>query len=404
MAKNNAFSTVISVHPQNGQFLFYSCVGGDKSSLKYDVKNYKSRFFDEEFFTEFARCLGEYANANPSYAGKSAFVTVLLPDPLIATTSFNIPGVNKKNTANLFKVAVEGTYANFNELKMNNFTVKQNKQFSTIAVSLIRQKLVQDVYTACSGANMFASVLSYSSSGTACGAAALNGKLKNDTVILLDIREVDSAIIFVYKGVSLGCIDLPFGWSVLTQDKPVADNMLFNHDVAELAVVNAKEKAKAKQLTMMGGSAPAEGEGEGSEGEGILATDQATPAARELGAAGAIKTLPKKTPRVLPKWMQRPVPETHEGVVYENFRIFVKYVLEFIRANARLTSIAAPASVLVNMPEEYDFLYDMVNEEEKENKIKFSSLGIRKEKPIITDHLDLYGGLFIDQFGALNNF
>ena len=210
----------------------------------------------------------------------------------------------------------------------------------------------------------------------------------------------------------LGNLDLPFGWDILTSQKPVADNMLFDHDVAELAVINAKEKAKAKQLTMMGGGddaakqaaeAAADAEnnnGENNEDDGGLINTTSTPERQIL----TIKTLPKKVPRTLPKWMQRPIPETQEGVAYENFRIFMKYILEFIRGNGRLTAIAQPECVYVNMPQEFKYLLDKANEEEAENKIKFTSLGLEKEKPIITEHLELYGGLVASQFGSINNF
>ena len=402
MAKNG-FSTVISIQPQDNAFAFYSAVGRDKDSLKYSVKNYRSRYFDEEFFAEFARCLGEYAAANPSYAGKSAFVTVLLPNAQIATDSFNIPGTNRKNVDSLFKVSTEVTYSNLAELKMNQLTVKQNKQYSTIAVSLIRQKTVQDIYTACSGSNMFANILSSVTSAAVCGAASLNPKLKSETALLLDIKEKSTMMAFTNKGVMLGGFDLPFGWDILHSAKPVAENMLFNHDVAELAVLNAKEKAKAKQLTMMGGGEqPPEGAEGGEENVSLTLDPTTQQAARQINTT--IKTLPRKTPRVLPKWMQRPLPETPEGVAYENFRIFMKYALEFLRANRRLTEIAQAETVYVNFPAEFEYLIDMANGEEEENKIKFASLGLKKEKSIITEHLELYGGLFADQFGSLNNF
>ncbi|MCR5694339.1 MAG: hypothetical protein K6G89_05140 [Clostridia bacterium] len=404
MAKNG-FTTVISIKPGDQQILFLSAVGRDKNSLKFDAKSYRSRFLDEEFYKEFSRCLSEYANSNPSYAGKSAFVTVILPDSLISTSSFNIPGVNKKNTMNLFNVAVESTYANIKELKANNYMIKQNKQYATFCVSLIRQKLVQGIYTACSGCNMFANTLTFEASTAGCGATALNNKLANETCLVVDIKEVQTIISYVSKGITIGCIDLPFGWSILKQPKPVAENMLFSHDVAELAVINAKEKAKAKQLTMMGGDNVQEENQEAAleADAGLLGENPAAQQQRQINTQ-TIKTLPKKTPRVLPKWMQRPVPDTPEGVTYENFRVFVKYVLEFIRANGRLTAISEPTAVYVNMPEDFDFLFELVNEEAEENKIKFVDLGLKKEKPVIREHLELYGGLFADQYGSLNNF
>ena len=105
MAAQSNFYSVISIRPENSQIEFYSSVGREKSNLKLDAKSYKARFNDEEFYSEFSRCLSDYAKSNPSYAGKSAFVTVLLPDWLISTSTFNIPGVNRKSTENLFKVA-----------------------------------------------------------------------------------------------------------------------------------------------------------------------------------------------------------------------------------------------------------------------------------------------------------
>lgn len=403
MAKNG-FTTVISIKPRDKQIVFYSAVGRDKNTLKMDVKSIKARFFDDEFYEEFTRCLTEYANSNPSYAGKSAYVTVLVPDYLISTTSFNIPGINKKNTMNLFNVALESNYANFRELRMNNLMVKQNKQYATFCVALIRQKLLQGIYSACSSCNMFANILTYEASACGSAAASLNGKVANDACLLLDIKETESTLAFLNKGIVIGNLDLPFGWDIMKQPKVVAENMLFSHDVAELAVINAKEKAKAKQLTMMGGDNQQTDEsGSGIDGDGGLLTD-AAPAAPERQLNQTVKTLPKKTPRVLPKWMQRPVPDTQEGVAFENFRIFEKYVLEFIRANGRLTAIKEPSSVYVNMPEEFEYIYELVNQEIDENKIKFEDLGIKKEKPIIKEHLELYGGLCADQFGTLNNF
>lgn len=403
MAKNG-FTTVISIKPRDKQIVFYSAVGRDKNTLKMDVKSIKARFFDDEFYEEFTRCLTEYANSNPSYAGKSAYVTVLVPDYLISTTSFNIPGINKKNTMNLFNVALESNYANFRELRMNNLMVKQNKQYATFCVALIRQKLLQGIYSACSSCNMFANILTYEASACGSAAASLNGKVANDACLLLDIKETESTLAYLNKGIVIGNLDLPFGWDIMKQPKVVAENMLFSHDVAELAVINAREKAKAKQLTMMGADNQQTDEsGSGIDGDGGLLTD-AAPAAPERQLNQTVKTLPKKTPRVLPKWMQRPVPDTQEGVAFENFRVFEKYVLEFIRANGRLTAIKEPSSVYVNMPEEFEYIYELVNQEIDENKIKFEDLGIKKEKPIIKEHLELYGGLCADQFGTLNNF
>ncbi|MBQ7444716.1 MAG: hypothetical protein IJS71_02100 [Clostridia bacterium] len=401
----SGYATVISLRPDEQEIQFFSGAGRDKSTLRFDSKTYKvkSYWLGDDFMKEFSRCLTEYANANPAYTGKSAYVSILLPNRLVSTTSFNIPGLNKKTTLNLFNVAMESNYSNLADLKYNNLMVKQNKQYATFCVALVRQKLQQDLYAAAGGANLLANLMTYDSAASGCGAVALNSKIANETCIFMDIKESRATITYMTKGLVLGCMDLPFGWSILRQTKPVAENMLFSHDVAELAVINAKEKAKAKALTMMGEMAPGEDEyGFPVEEEGEMMPQD--PNFQPKVQAQTVKTLPKKTARVLPKWMQRPIPDTQEGVVYENFRIFQKYALEFIRANLRLTTIAEPTCVYVNMPDEFDFVYELVNAEADENKIKFADLGIKKEKAVIKEHVELYGGLFADQFGSLNNF
>lgn len=398
----NGFSTVVSIRPEEHEIQFFSASSRDRNSMRFDVKSYKAKSFGDDFQKEFAGCLTEFASKNPSFAGKSAWMTVVLPNRLVSTSSFNIPGLSKKNLSNLFNVALDSNYPNRRDLKINTLLVKQNKQYSTYCVAIVRQKLMQTLYATCNGANMYPNLLTYKGAATGYGAVMLSPKLGNETCLVYDIKQNESTLTFLTKGaLTLGCMDLPFGWEILQSQKPVAENMLFNHDVAELAVLNAKEKAKAKALTMLGGQGFDNDSNFVIDEDGEFIAD--TPDVQRT-AVPTMKTLPRKTPRVLPKWMQRPVPDTREGVVYENFRIFVKYALEFVRANARLTSIGVPSTVYVNMPDEYEYLFELVNEESSENRIKFADLGLKKEKAVIREHLDLYGGLYADQFGSLNNF
>ena len=90
--------------------------------------------------------------------------------------------------------------------------------------------------------------------------------------------------------------------------------------------------------------------------------------------------------------------------MYENFRYFIKWTLDLINANDRLTSISPFGAVYVNMPKEFDFLFDKTNAEESENKIHSASLELYNEKPVIVDNLELYGGFFVKQYNRKNNF
>ena len=402
------FTTVISIRMHDKSVRFYSAVGNDKSSIQMDSKPFKAKPFSDEFYREFTKFLGDYSASKPSYAGKAAKVTLLVPDSLVLTDSVNIPGVNRKSIENLTNVAISARYHNLAELRYNKFVSASNKQYSTINLVVIRQKLLQGLYTCCSGSNMFANVLTYESNAIVDGALALNGKLKNSNFVLLDIKEGYSRLAYVVKGVTVGCFDLPFGFGILHDNKVVAENMLFDHPVAELAVINAKEKAKAKQLTMASGDNTESAEGadaaEPQQADSFDAEISFSNDANTVQRTVQIKTLPKKVPRVLPKFMQRPLPESPEGFEAENFRVFVKWALEFIGGNPRLRDMGTVDTVYVNMPPRYDHLYDMVNQEKEENGVVFASLGLDKEKDLVSRHLELYGGLYAAQFNQNNNF
>ena len=93
--------------------------------------------------------------------------------------------------------------------------------------------------------------------------------------------------------------------------------------------------------------------------------------AEKKGQAKEIKVLEKKMPRKLPQFMLRPVPTDADGVVQENFRIFVKWALSLIQNNTLLTAPNAPKCVLVNLPQSFDHVFQAMTEEEKENGLPF---------------------------------
>lgn len=394
--KTAAFSTVVSVDTDKKLIKFLSVTGKDKNSAVMTEKPYRVKPFGDEFYERFTQCLHEYSQENPGYVGKSAAVTVVLPDYLVATDSVKVPGMKKNQE--MLSLAVESKYKNKNELRINSFPLAANKQYSTYGLTIMREELMRSVYAACSAGNVYADKITFAANTLGNAELALNPKLKNTSFIILDIKEDTSRYAFVNKGFVTGAYDLPFGSKILRSEKLVAENMLFDYSSAELTVLNAKEKAKAKALTMMGSDVTA------------LATQQeedpfsSTDSASNVQSQPQIKTLPRKTQRVLPKFMQRAVPDDHEGKIYENFRYFIKWTLDLIVANDRLTSVAPFDAVYVNMPGEFGYLIDRANEEAEENKIRFALAGLEKEKAVIAENPELYGGLFVKQFNRQNNF
>ena len=183
----------------------------------------------------------------------------------------------------------------------------------------------------------------------------------------------------------------------------VAEDLLFDHSPAELLVLNAKERARAKQLTVGEEIAAME-----SDTEAVESTEQA-----ENESAAEVEDnfetvyssgLTKKVARKLPKFMLRDNPSGKEGYVYENFRIFLKWTLDFIASNATLVNLGEIDTVYVNMPQENAFLYDMINADEEEHKVKFLPLLDSDEQEAIVRNLELFGGFYVKQYNKINNF
>lgn len=77
----------------------------------------------------------------------------------------------------------------------------------------------------------------------------LRPKVKKDNLLFVDIKENSTLLILTEKDRILGFSELPFGQDILKPNKVVGENTIYGDDVAELAVLNAKESARAKQLT-----------------------------------------------------------------------------------------------------------------------------------------------------------
>ena len=101
--------------------------------------------------------------------------------------------------------------------------------------------------------------------------------------------------------------------------------------------------------------------------------------------------------------MLRPTPNTKEGFLYENFRLFMKWSLCYLQQNQNLTSVAAPDAVYVNLPADFSSVFERANAELSENRIAFRPLGIDAAPENIARHLELYGGLIAGRSGK-NNF
>lgn len=430
--------TTIEIDAAHSAIHFYTMVGGDRSTLTHTVRNYAGGLFDVDFFTRFKLALREFVSANPFEGIRK--VTLVVPDTSVMTDAIKVPnmrGIGK--TGRNLPHAMAALYGNVSELRQNTKLASQNRQHTTYAVMAIQKYIVTSLYAACSENGMLVDTLTFHAAATVGGAAALCPKQKSASYLLLDIKDTGATYAFVANGRVTGTYTLPFGAEFLRKAAVTQEDMLFDHSYAELAVLNAREKAKSKKLTVMSIDGSADDEDdleleETIEGESTVdaltvkddslvrtakadgeAEEEEDEAVEDTPADEVAETAPKpqgitpklftrKAPRRLPKFMQRPVPETPEAVLDENFRVFVKWALTLIASNEKLTDIAKPEFVCVNLPAELASAVDRANVELEENGIPFLVLPFSEADKEIALNLSLFGGFFSKQLGTAGKF
>lgn len=399
------YSLSVEINEEKREIQFFSMKTGEPGTAALETVPFKAPPFSEGFPDVFSVALKEYAHKHPTVAESA--ITLILPDGAVALDTISVPTLNKRKNEESLTVAVESIYRNHRDLRVNHTLAMQNKQLTTFALSVVNQGALAPLLAACAEAQMTPQYVTYASNAAVNAVSSLHTKLRAASYLLLDIKEDYARFAFVAKGRTTGFYHLPFGYAALSDSKLTPEDMQFEHSVAELVVLNAKEKARAKQLTMMrdeltdGALDDARQQAEMTLEED---EDDLAAAVNTVVVPQTFKSLPRKTPRKLPKFMLRPQPETEEQYVAENFRLFVKWALNLLQANDKLVMQGEPEKVYVNMPTEFASLMETVNGEQEENGIAFAFLQPHNEKEIITRNYDLYGGFFAGQFNATNNF
>lgn len=417
---------------------------------------YQARPMDREFFANFERVLAEHLAAFSSTQATAVYA--VLPDSAIATDVVSVPSVKKSRMQSALNVEIENQYKNHLDLVIRSYVASANKQYTLYRLTSVRKDLLSSFYKSLSACKLYAKDTTYAANAAVNAVFALRPKNRTHSFIFVDIKEKSTTFSFVHKGKTVGFSSLPFGYAaVLESPKVVVESALYNHDVAEIAVLNAREKARAKQLTQMFDpnvvsldevadmaeslpSAPPEISEEflsvdeepnvaeksdslapvgdalaeavcslvGEEGE------ERSVAAEESASSVSVsptkepprpKIFSRKTPKRLPKFMQRPVPETQEEMAVENFRIFLKYILLYKQFQEFDEYYVTPDYALVNMPEEFGYIIDRINQSPEEAGIELRYFEPQHEgNPNVTLNLDLYGGLFMKNYNKSQNF
>lgn len=395
------YAITIAIDDKHSVFHFYTMYENDKTfeneqaeennkyKITHTIKSYSSKELNDDFFEKFKNAVKQFVEDNPSEDVKK--ITVIVPDNAYLMDTIKIPtmkgfGQTRKTLDNNLR----GLYKNFNDLKVNAIIKNQNKQYTTYITTVLLKNIVSSIYSSCSENKLLVDTLTYSSSTLVSGAVTVNPKLKNGSYMLLDIKDIYSRYVFVINGKVVGSYTIPFGMESLTKKRVLKEDMLFDHTSGEILILNAKEKIRAKKLTVMAMDAVFEDESlDEIEGEEENQTEEKI--------LDNVKTYVKKA-RKLPKFMLRETPTTPEGVMCENFRIFVKWALTLLESNKKITEQVEINNIYVNIPTNLQYVLDKTNEE-MENEIRFFPLTTQEDniEESILNNLELYGSIFQKQ-------
>jgi hypothetical protein len=391
------YMTVIGIDSRRSVIHYYNVLGDNVESVEHSINSYAGAPFNEDFYKKLTEAFAKFVeNETSEEIRKIAFV---VPDDVVALDNINLPMLrSQKLLQNALDAKLGEIYLNHDNLTIRTFQAQKNRRYCTYSTTAIQDEVLKALYAACSENKMLADVLTYASASTVTALSTLNPKWKNESYMFIDLKDIYTRFIFVAQGKAVGFYTLPFGLEFLSKPKYVQEDMLFDHTMAELTVLNAQERAKAKKLSVLDGETIGESlsldemvklnkeneddeTNENAEGEGTNSTPKA-------------KVMAKKTPRKLPLFMQRPIPETNEDIAKENFRVFVKWALSLIQTNKKLVDLGAPKFVCVNLPKTLQFVIDATNVEEVENGLPFMRFDLADENEDLAQNLELFGGLY----------
>lgn len=455
----------------------------DKAEVEY--LHFSTCIFSDEFFEEAQKLLEEYFQRKPSLRNLSAFV--ILPDRAVGFETFNLPNMAKSKSQQALETEMNNLYEGRHRgKKINQFVLLQNKQYTIYGAIYFDKKLINKIYKLLTEVKVFPKMTTYS--GNALLDCALNfaPRLRGKSFVFADMHADYTEIVVAGKGKTQGVATIPHGSALLRSDKVESEYMQTDHQMGEIAVINAREIARAKALTQSVDADPSvipegatiadyavDNESQAGEYSGMVQAETAAASAdakdrlavsadslneedrdeqdddiseegglsvEEVdegrladGAAEAVAQetdgvsgsqenaeengegnifkpkkikVYRKMPKRYPKFMMREIPETEQGIRYENFRIIMKWILLYARQAELTEYMIKPDFVVVNMPAELYPLLEQANAEQKESEgIEFRPFSAsEKFVPEIKENLDLFGCLFAGHYNKHHNF
>ncbi len=442
----NIDSVVVSVDTLDKNIVFYRVSKLDFNNPEITSVPYSSIFLSETFLTEFELACAEYVSQNEQSA-KSIFYFVM-PDNMVMTDHLVLPAMKSDKQQSALKTQLDTLFKN-KDLVFHHYVAVQTKQFSHYHLTIVNKNSLESLYKSASGKIGFKGT-SYYSNCLINGLLHYNAGLRKKSFIFFNVKEDHTDVVVCIKGKTECFSTLMLGTDHLLDNVVLQENTLYDHDVADLAIINAKENAKRKQLTVSEDEdedilLDLDAETEMTDAQAIKAVvDEAEKqmndkalqnAAEDLGISAEQKAIndkldaeeaeeaelerldeeaianmsparrkkifARKTPKRLPKFMLREEPTSPEGYVYENFRMFVKWALLYNKQLKDGDYLPELDCVLFSMPEQYKYVLEMVNENENAG-VPFEYVGEQEQN--VSDNLDKIGAVYMSNYNKRENF
>lgn len=412
-------------------------LNNDFSSVKVDfVPVDEKHFIKGEWEQILTKGIAEYIE-NQHFDSTFA-VRLVMPDSVIGTDVLTVPSLSRAKQAQAIDSQMKELYFFYKDYKFNKLLLTQNKSNSSYEITMINRALLNRVYKALNDCKLYVKNTTYASSAIVNSIFAIRPKTRRGSFLVVDIKPDFARVIAVSNGRTVGWKHVKFGYNVLEMPKVMIENNIVFNDIAQVAVLNAVEKAKKKKMTMMAEVDPSlvieenaltinelntDSEDISTEMTEMLRLQQAESETIETEVEVNVEnqenaesvTIEKEIPKIktftrknkrLPMFMQRPVPETQEGIAVENFRLFVKHALLMKMQIDQAGVYSSPQYVMVNMPSSYSYIIDEINKEmQLDEGIEFRYFSLPKEENVeLTGHLDLFGAMYMENFNSNNNF
>lgn len=388
---------------------------------------YREKFLSDEFFTELSEILKLYSQTLTSEKQVSAYFVI--PDCMVSMDTATLPQMRGKSREMALEGHLNNLYKDIKEYELKRYLVSANKKNLTYVLAVTQQKQLSKIKDVMSENKLSPKFTVFSSSALINCVLHLHPAYRKKSFIFMDIREEYTQIAICYHGRTFGFTRLMLGYKHLSKEDVLQENMLYDHDVANLAILNAQEKAQMKKLTVSNNAA---GDLEAVADDVIHQLEQGInlnrkEQSRGLKYASAFlggtdeeqedeeepieeepedeeqepeeetgpkqKVFTRKSPRRLPKYMFRPEPTDERGFVYENFRMFTKWAMLYYKWLKDLEYLQDFDFVLVNLPEKYSYLIERANSEEEKSLLPYELLEKSADTQVPSEP-DLFGALY----------